>query len=208
VSDASLVSPALTAGTDPIAISFSHRFVFEAAGAVGFDGGVVEFSTNNGASWADISTVAEPGYNTILAGTPETAGNPLAGRRAYGRTNQAFPNPETVMLRLGTALAGQTFRIRFRIGTDNMNGARGWEIDNVAFTGIVGMPFPTLVPDSGHCAAGPDPGQPGGSGAGSGDQGPHDGGDGDEGGCRVGGSGAGPGLGLGALAVLLRRRRR
>ncbi|HSR97730.1 MAG TPA: M36 family metallopeptidase, partial [Kofleriaceae bacterium] len=203
VSDASLVSPALTAGDGPLAISFSHRFAFERAGATGFDGGVVEISTDDGASWADVSVFADPGYNATLAGSADIAGNPLAGRRAYGRINFAYPNPETVMLRFGTALAGKTFRLRFRIGSDNMNGDAGWEIDNVAFTGIVGMPFPTLVPDAGHCLAGPEPGP----GAGSGDPGNHDG----DGGCAAGAGadrGAGAVLGLGLFAVLLRRRRR
>jgi large repetitive protein len=205
-SDASLISPSLTAGPGPVSISFSHRFSFEAIGATAFDGGVIEISTSNGATWADISTVANPDYNSMLTGGPDTTGNPLAGRRAYGRSNLAFPNPETVELQLGTAFAGKTFRIRFRAGSDNVNGARGWEIDNVAFTGIVGMPFPTLVPDAGHCAVGQAPGQPGGNGNDPGGSGDGDG-DSDAGGCQTGGGGAGTCLVLGIAAVLLRRRR-
>jgi uncharacterized protein (TIGR03382 family) len=211
VSDVSLMSPALTAGTGPVTIGFSHRFSFEAVGATAFDGAVVEISTNNGATWADISTLANPGYNTTLTGTPDLTGNPLAGRPAYGRNNLLFPGTETVALNLGTALAGQTFRIRFRVGSDSDTGAPGWEIDNVAFTGIVGTPFPTLVADAGHCVAGPAPGQPGGSGTDPGTPANDGNGDNrDDGGCQAGGAGPGMGMGLSlaVLAVLFRRRRR
>jgi hypothetical protein len=65
----------------------------------------------------------------------------------------ALCDSRAVTLNLGTALAGKTFRLRFRVGTDAVHGAGGWEVDNVAFTGLVGTPFPTLVPDPGHCAA-------------------------------------------------------
>ncbi|HEY0987647.1 MAG TPA: hypothetical protein VGD80_11375, partial [Kofleriaceae bacterium] len=166
---------------------------------------VVEISTNNGATWADISTLANPGYNTTLTGTPDTTGNPLAGRPAYGRTNAAFPAMETVTLNLGSALAGQTFRVRFRVGSDANTGAPGWEIDNVAFTGLAGTPFPTLVADAGHCGAPVAPGQPGGNGTDP-DPGANPGAG--DGGCQTGRPDAGAGLALALAAVLLRRRRR
>jgi large repetitive protein len=211
-SDSSLVSPALTAGAGPLTISFTHRHQFEFAGTTAFDGGVFEFTTNNGATWQDISVLANPGYNTTLTGTPDTTLNVLAGRPAFGNRNPAFPATNTVTLDLGNALAGQTFRIRFRIGTDANTGAPGWEIDNVVFNGIVGTPFPTLVADPGHCntvAPSPSPepqsgdGQDPVEGEDPGREGPID-----EGGCQAGGSGAGAGFALGLLAVLLGRRRR
>jgi hypothetical protein len=150
-SDASLVSPPVTAGAGPVTIAFTHKFSFEFSGTSAFDGGVVEYSTDNGATFQDISALANPGYNTTLVGTPGTTGNPLAGRPAYGHTNAAFPAVETVTLSLGTALSGQTFRLRFRAGSDTNTGAPGWEIDNLVFTGIVGTPFPSQVTDTGTC---------------------------------------------------------
>src|SRR5262249_10777174 len=114
----------------------------------------------------------------------------------------------------------QTFRIRFRLGTDTKGGAPGWEIDNVAFTGIVGTPFPTLVADAGHCLGAPSGGsQPGTGGTGTdpgngnggpGGPDPGNGGPGSSGasGCQVGGEGAGSAVALGLVIVLLRRRRR
>jgi uncharacterized protein (TIGR03382 family) len=205
-SDASIISPALTAGTGPLTITFDHKFTFEVAGATAFDGGVIEFTTNNGATWTDISTLTNPGYNVTLTGTPASTGNPLAGRPAFGNKNAANPATDTVTLNLGTALANQTFRLRFRVGSDASTGAAGWEIDNVAFSGIVGTPFPTLIPDPGHCNALTAPGGVVGD-DGNDDQDPSDSSH-DNAGCQAGGSGTGAGLALGMLAVLLRRRRR
>jgi hypothetical protein len=154
-SDASLVSPPVTAGTGPVTIAFTHKFSFEFSGTSAFDGGVVEFSTDNGATFQDISSLANPLYNTTLVGTPATTGNPLAGRPAYGHTNVGFPGTQTVTLNIGTALSGQTFVLRFRAGSDTNTSAPGWEIDNLVFTGIVGTPFPTQDPDAGTCNAAP-----------------------------------------------------
>ncbi|HEY0987675.1 MAG TPA: M36 family metallopeptidase [Kofleriaceae bacterium] len=213
-SDASVVSPALTAGTGPLTIAFEHRFSFEANAANAFDGGVIEYSTDGGTTWLDISTIANPGYNVTLTGTPAATENALAGRPAYGRTSAGYPNTTTVAMNLGTSLAGQTFRLRFRVGADTNTGGPGWEIDNISFGGIVGTPFPTLVADPGHCRAlaAPPPGGPGNgsttdvpSGNPGDDQNPPAGSDA---GCRAGGSGAGLAVILGLAGVLLRRRRR
>jgi len=147
-SDSSLVSPALSAGAGPLTISFVHRFSFEP----GFDGAVLEYSTD-GATWLDISGIANPSYNaTLLADT----GNPLAGRPGYTAASPGFPATSNVTLSIGTALANQTFRLRFRAGTDSGAASTGWEIDNLAFSGIVGTPFPTQVPDTGACTPPPD----------------------------------------------------
>jgi hypothetical protein len=227
-SDASLVSPPITAGSGPLTISFAHRFSFEFTPASGatpsasFDGGVIEFSTDGGVTWTDVGLVANPGYTQTLT----TGGtNPLAGRRAYGGTNPSFPAADSITMFFGTRLAGKTFQLRFRIGSDGNTGSAGWQIDDVAFTGIAGTPFPTLVPDGTKCKAGKGGTDPGGgsddppsggsdtppTGTGK----PGNDGDGDRGtdrgdsGCQaVGGLGAGNAGLLLALTVLLRRRRR
>jgi uncharacterized protein (TIGR03382 family) len=197
-SDASLVSPEIKAGAGMVTVSFTHTFAFQFTAAQGvdpeqaFDGGVIEYTTDGGATWKDVSTIAAPGYNKTLVGTPAATMNPLAGRPAYGSTNTSFPNPDSMTLNFGTTLANQTFQLRFRIGSDSTTGASGWTIDNVAFTGIVGTPFPTLVPDTGHCAGVDHPKIV--------DNG---------GGCQAGGmAGGNVAAALGVLALLLRRRRR
>lgn len=213
VSDSSVTSPPLTAdATAPVTITFSHSHSFEYSQNTYWDGGVIEVSTDGGTTWADITTLGTPSpYNGTLS---TAADNPLGGRAAFGRTNTSYPNPDTVTLNLGTALAGQTFRIRFRVGSDANTGAPGWEIDDVAFTGIVGTPFPTLVADAGTCeGAAPDAGPTATPDAGIAPPdagGNAETGDGDEGGCcQSQRSPAGSGvLALGVLALIARRRRR
>ena len=150
-SDTWLTSPSLGVGTTgPFVIAFDHRFGFETNGGVApfFDGGVIEISRDGGTTWEDISTFRDPGYGgTLFAGS----GNPLGGRRALVGRNAAFPARERLTLDLGTAFAGQTVRIRFRIATDEASGDFGWEIDNIEFRGITNLPFSTFVSDRSRC---------------------------------------------------------
>jgi large repetitive protein len=154
VSDTTLTSPELHVGTAaPFVIAFDHRFGFETNGGVApfFDGGVIEVSRNGG-PFEDISAFVDPGYGgTLFTGS----GNPLGGRPAFVGRNAAFPNRERLTLNLGTAFAGQTVRIRFRIGTDEAAADVGWEIDNLAFEGITNLPFSTLVADQSKCGGVP-----------------------------------------------------
>ena len=147
-SDTSLVSPVLAVAADaPLVIELDHRYDFEAHDGDTFDGGMIEYSTDLGATWHDVATLATPGYDGVISTTFD---NPLGGRAAYTGTNPSYPAMDRVRLELGPTLAGAQLLVRFRIGTDSVNGSPGWEIDDVAFTGIVGTPFPELVPD--RCA--------------------------------------------------------
>jgi hypothetical protein len=74
-----------------------------------------------------------------------------------------------VTLLFGDKLAGQTIFLRFRVGTDSAAGSDGWDIDNIAFTGLTNTPFPQWTVDPGSCdAVGTSSGE---SGAESGDSG-------------------------------------
>jgi Fungalysin metallopeptidase (M36)/PA domain len=150
VSDTTLESPALQVGsTAPFVIEFDHRFGFEDGGGAApfFDGGLIEISRNGG-PWEDISTFVPPGYGgTIVVGT----GNPLEGRPAFVGRSASFPARDHLTLNLGTAFAGQTVRIRFRIGTDEAAADFGWEIDNIAFEGITNKPFSQFIADLSKC---------------------------------------------------------
>lgn len=144
-SDGSLVSPSLQVGSGPLTMSFQHKFRFEGEGNMSWDGGVIEISTNGGASWQDISVYGNPGYNgTIYDGLS----NALAGRAGFVQTSTGWPTMQPVTVDFGTALAGQTIKIRFRIGTDASVGREGWMIDNVSFTGLDNTPFGELVDDA------------------------------------------------------------
>ena len=190
---------------------------------------MVEITSDDGKTWADISTLVAIGYGGAIASEE----NPLDGREAFVGTNPSYPDRDTETLLLGDQLAGQTVRLRFRVGTDTAAGADGWDIDNIAFTGIDNTPFPRWTADAGACDAvgtsGDETGESSGGGDGSssgavpttgGDGGPQaessssETGDtapetGEDGGCGCASGRPGP-LGLAAALLLLglRRRRR
>jgi hypothetical protein len=143
VDEQTLTSPPFTIGTDPITISFSHRFAFEAGPS---DGGIVEISTDGGASWTDIGTSA---YNGTLG--PVTAITPVASRPAFVNRNTGWPSFVPVALNLGTAFSNTTAQIRFHIGTDSNTGAPGWDVDDIQITGTASTPFAALVPEASTC---------------------------------------------------------
>lgn len=139
----SLVSPAMTVGSGPLTITFTHRFAFEAGG---WDGGVIELTNNGGATWVDIGVGSYNGTTNAATIAPIGASRPAFVNRMTG-----WPNFATVVRNLGTTYAGQTIQIRFRIGADQSAGAPGWDIDNIAVSGITNTPFTSLVGETGSC---------------------------------------------------------
>ena len=208
--DVQLVSPAVTAAAaGSLVLSFEHRHDFEYDGTY-WDGGVIEYSTDGGTTWQDVAGLAIVPYTGVLT---DVSGNPLGNRNAFGGQSASYPAMQPVSIDLGTSLAGQTVRFRFRIGTDAAVGAAGWDIDDVELENIVETPFATVSADDGAgCDALDDPdagpsdggdGEPDAGDGGDGD-GAGDGGDGDDDGggcgCRAGGSGDAP---VSALLLLL-----
>jgi Zn-dependent metalloprotease len=106
---------------------FRHAYGFEdnAAGTAFFDGGVLEYSTNGGASWNDGGALfVDNGYDGPLS---TSFGNPLGGRLAFGGESNGY-----ISSRLNLAgLAGQSVRFRFRLATDEDVADRGWFIDDI-----------------------------------------------------------------------------
>src|SRR5262249_13456909 len=72
-------SPAIPNGTR---MQFNHSYGMDNAFATFFDGGVVEYSTNNGASWQDAGPFisAGAGYRGPIS---SDFGNPLGGRNGF-----------------------------------------------------------------------------------------------------------------------------
>ena len=213
--DGQMVSPEVTVSdAGPLVLRFSHRYSFEPS----WDGGVIEYTTDGGTTWLDVSDLGDPGYTGVLN---TDSGNELGGRNAYTAESPGYPARATVALDLGTSLAGQTVKFRFRAGSDAIIGAPGWDIDDIGFENVVDPPFPAQEPDQ-ECEGVPvpdaGPGGPDGGGAGpdggdGGDDGDGPGADDDDddGGCGCGAGGGSPGAGafLLALALIpLRRRRR
>ncbi|HEU5057669.1 MAG TPA: M36 family metallopeptidase [Kofleriaceae bacterium] len=210
-SDGQMISPAVTvADRGPLVLTFAHRYAFEET----WDGGVIEYTTDGGETWQDVSDLGvDPGYTGIL----NQSDNPIGGRNAYTGQIASWPRPQQVSLDLGTSLAGQTVQFRFHSGSDAIIGGEGWEVDNIGFEGVVDPPFPAMEADT-ECEdvpepdAGPSVGPDGGGGGGDDGDGA-DGGDGDDDGgcgCHAGdGSPAAGGLLLVlALVPFVRRRRR
>jgi len=116
---------ALAAGTSPKLV-FSHIFNTED----GWDGGVVEVSTNGGGSWTDLGLqMVTGGYNGTLGAAPTNA---ISNRSAFTGTITGFM---TTSINL-SAYAGQSIKIRFRFGSDDNtsapSGTPGWFIDNIS----------------------------------------------------------------------------
>lgn len=104
-------------------LSFWHRFNTED----GWDGGVVEISTNNGATWSDLGpSFITNGYNGSLG-----TGSNLGGRNAFTGTSTGFIQSIANL----SSYAGQSVKIRFRFASDNntgpATGTPGWWIDDI-----------------------------------------------------------------------------
>jgi hypothetical protein len=149
LTDLALLSPLLQPGTSSLVLSFKHRYAFEFSGTTLFDGGVVELTTDNGNTWIDVGGLATgQAYTGALFG-----GTPLGTRRGFGGFSPGYPASwVTTSIDLGTTYAGQSVRVRFRMASDSNGRANGWEIDDIAFTGLVNRPFRALLPNK--CAAG------------------------------------------------------
>ncbi|MFP2933424.1 myxosortase-dependent M36 family metallopeptidase, partial [Pyxidicoccus sp. 3LG] len=152
--DFSLVSPPLHVGEGTFSFTFQHMYAFEQAVTSYFDGGVLELSEDDGLTWTDLGNrFTQNGYRGEL--TPyEGNVNPLRGRRAFRGSSPGYPRLHASTVNLGTAYAGKTVRIRFRIGADEAGGGFGWLVDDIAFTGLTDTPFTTLGANEGVCSGG------------------------------------------------------
>lgn len=131
-------SAAMTTGVVLPANAFLHfAHAFELLQGPGSDGAVVEYSTNNGASWIDAGGLFDA---NSYRGTINSASNPLNGRAAFVGVSHGY-----ISSRLNLAsLAGQSVRFRWRLGLDVTGGAGGWFVDDVRIytcsgTGLTGV---------------------------------------------------------------------
>lgn len=103
-------------------LHFFHAYGFEDPN---YDGGILEYSTNNGGSWSNASSMIEVnGYDGTLAGT-----NPLGAISAYLSDSHGYISTRVNL----SSLAGQNVRFRWRLGADNSIYDYGWFLDDVRF---------------------------------------------------------------------------
>ena len=121
---------------------------------LGFDGGVLELSTDGGNTFQDILAAGGSffigGYNRTISAN---RGSPIAGRQAWSGNSEGFI---TTVVDLP---AVQTFsRLRWRMASDTNTSNEGWRVDNVNITWCQGhgtpcatatatlTPTPTVTP--------------------------------------------------------------
>ena len=127
LSDQRLISPpiSLPVGELPLSLSFASDLNLEARSASScWDGGLLEISTNDGASWTQITNaqlLTDPYTGAANAGP--AAGLPVwCGTRPYRKSVVDLQH-----------YAGQTVRLRFRVSTDSAEGLEphGWYVDDI-----------------------------------------------------------------------------
>ena len=115
-----------------VRFSFFHIYNFEP----GFDGGVMEFSIDDGVTWEDLgSRIIVGGYDGKVTSV-ETSKNPLGTRPAW--TSRGRPGVFTPVVINFDEFAGKVIRLRFVAGFDAatgiLDGYKGWFIDNLKLT--------------------------------------------------------------------------
>jgi bacillolysin len=166
-------SVAIPAGSTAY-LRFNHAFGFGDFQSTAYDGGVLEISTNNGASYSDIGPLlTDVGYTGTIT---DDYDNPLGGRPAFVQESNGYRSSRATL----SSLAGQSVRFRFTTGWLSGGGGRGWFVDDVSVYTCSPPPPPDAdgdgVPDaSDACPAvaaatanGCPPAPPGGGGGGGG----------------------------------------
>ena len=128
-------------------VTFRHNFNLEASDVdpnLGFDGGVLEISTDGGNTFQDIldagGTFLMGGYNRTIS--PDR-GSPLAGRQAWSGNSNGFI---TTVVDVNANSIG--FVLRWRMASDDSGPSEGWRVDtvNISWCQNEGCPQPTPKP--------------------------------------------------------------
>jgi Subtilase family len=127
-------------------LTFRHNFNLEASSEdpnLGFDGGVLEISTDGGNTFQDIlaagGSFVMGGYNRTIS---TVRGSPIAGRQAWSGNSEGFI---TTVVNLPFIFAGNS-RLRWRMASDTSGSSEGWRVDTVNIAGCVPKPCPSPTP--------------------------------------------------------------
>ncbi|NOX30452.1 MAG: DUF11 domain-containing protein [Actinobacteria bacterium] len=118
-SDQMIETAAPTAIGPNTVLRFWHSYDTE----LGWDGGVVEVSTD-GTIWTDAGAMfTQNGYPVTLNSSP----NPLSARQAFSGNSAGYIESVVDL----SSFSGSSLYVRFRFGTDSVVGMDGWHIDDV-----------------------------------------------------------------------------
>ncbi|HYP39171.1 MAG TPA: S-layer homology domain-containing protein [Chloroflexia bacterium] len=131
----------IPSGVNTATLTFWHYFDMENA----YDGGVLEVSTDGGATWVDAR-------NNIIVGTYNSSVSFLdpcvpiqppfvQGRPFWSNVSNGYRHVVVNLL----PYAGTDLKFRFRLGTDCNVGDVGWYIDDIAVNIIEGCITPTAT---------------------------------------------------------------
>ncbi|HEU0273995.1 MAG TPA: hypothetical protein VFQ83_05660 [Candidatus Udaeobacter sp.] len=133
-------------------VTFRQNFNMEASEVdpdLGFDGGVLELSTDGGITFQDIldagGSFVQGGYNRVIA---SDRGSPIAGRQAWSGNSGGFI---TTIVDLLT----QAGILRWRMASDNSGSGEGWRVDAVSV--IFCKPIPASDGPTPPCGSTPTP---------------------------------------------------
>jgi hypothetical protein len=117
-----------------VRLTFRHNFNLEASEqnqAVGYDGGVLEVSSDGGNTFQDVlaagGSFVVGGYNRTIA---TDRGSPIAGRQAWSGNSGGFI---TTVVNVPASQTANT-KIRWRMASDSTGSGEGWRVDTVNFT--------------------------------------------------------------------------
>lgn len=126
-------------------LTFRHNFNLEASDidpTVGFDGAVLEMSTDGGNTFQDVlaagGTFTAGGYNRIIS---SDRGSPLAGRQAWSGNSGGFITTEVY-----APSASPFTRFRWRMASDTSGSGEGWRVDTVTISWCPVFPLCTPKP--------------------------------------------------------------
>ena len=142
VSDKRLDSPAFTFFEECcVQLTFRQNFNLQASISdpnVGFDGGVLEASTDGGNTFQDIVAAGGSfvigGYNRTISAD---RGSPIAGRQAWSGTSNGFV---TTVVNVPAIQAAPGIILRWRMASDTSGASQGWRVDSVTISWCAGPP--------------------------------------------------------------------
>ena len=125
-------------------LTFRQNFNLEASDTnpnLGFDGGVLEFSTDNGNTFQYIppSAFLMGGYNRTIA---TDRGSPIAGLQAWSGNSEGFITTAVSL----PAIQSPGGRLRWRMASDTSGSNEGWRVDTVNITYCHGQGTPCASP--------------------------------------------------------------